>query len=134
MQNLKIGRDGRSYVARVELPEGASIKGRDFTHIRVEVTYVKGGVNYLSGNHNPRGYRIDVRPVTYKGDGWESFIPLGGKRESGGYVMLAEALRFSARTLEFWAQRIDPPGAADSGGVLQGRHQGVPEALRKGEQ
>lgn len=60
------------------------------THIDVEVSYTKGGVNYLSGGSTPRGYYLNVTPVTRKGDGMVSYTLFSGLR-----ILLLQANRYS---------------------------------------
>jgi hypothetical protein len=43
------------------------------TAVKAEVYYDKGGLNYFSGGHKPRGIFVSLNPVTLK-DGFESFI------------------------------------------------------------
>jgi len=64
------------------------------THIDVEVTYNKGGRNYLSGGITPRGYYLRVTPVKRE-NGLVSFNLFSGSSQ-----LLMEASRYSAKQFE----------------------------------
>lgn len=99
----------RSFVARVPIAYTTPAPEKAPTHIRVSVCYTLGGINYLHGSTDRRGYRVDIRPVTWSPDsGWESYVLLGDRKQSGGYLMLKAADRYNARQLKALAERIDP--------------------------
>lgn len=79
-----------------ELPEGITT---EFKHIKVSIYYSLGGMNYFSGNANPRGYYVSITPVTLNETPWgysEQSVLLG--KHSGGKILLQEATRFNAKT------------------------------------
>ena len=47
------------------------------THIKVEVYYSKGGMNYFTSRVEARGVYISVSPVT-RSEGWESYTGFSG--------------------------------------------------------
>ena len=102
MNNFKEGRR-RNYVCYIPL----KTKIRDFNELKIEVTYTLGGINYFSGRTNPRGYKIYLKPISRNG-GFESSIMLGGdEKESGYYISVEEANRFSAKRLLELAEKFD---------------------------
>ena len=64
------------------------------THIDVEVYYTKGGANYFSGGVTPRGYYVQVTPVTRK-DGMVSFVMFTGSAQ-----LLMKTSRYSSKQFE----------------------------------
>ena len=50
------------------------------THLKIEVYYSLGGVNYFTYNNEQRGYYIGVTPVQ-RGNGFESFGAFTGIKE-----------------------------------------------------
>ena len=113
MKHLKPGRD-RAYVAYWPLNDQdkttAQYERKDFTHIKIQVTYTLGGINYMSGSTNARGYKVMTQPVTISEGTYrsESCTLLGSRKESGGYVMMEAANRFNAGRLAQLAELIDP--------------------------
>ena len=101
MNNFKQGRN-RSYVCYIPL----KTKIRDFNELKVEVSYTLGGMNYFSGRTNPRGYKLYFKPI-YRNGGFESSIMMGSEKESGYYISIEEASRFSAKRLRELAEKFD---------------------------
>lgn len=98
---------GREYRAYIPCQKG-DIKGvtSDYNNLRIDVEYALGGPNYFSGGHNPRGYRVCLKPVSLAGNS-ESYVMLGDKRSSGGYLMLEPATRFNKKRLLQIAEKMD---------------------------
>lgn len=69
-------------------------EGRDSTHVRLEVFYNKGGINYFTGKTEPRGYWLSALPVK-ETEHFTSTIPTDGVKQ-----FLEEANRFSQKKLE----------------------------------
>lgn len=59
------------------LTEYLTIKDQEY---KIQFYYTKGGVNYLTGNQNARGYHINVTPVYRK---WNEYKTANGTE--GGY-------------------------------------------------
>ena len=72
--------------------ERGDLKGA--THLEVSVYYTKGGVNYFSGNTNPRGYYLSVRPVK-RGNNMVSFDLLSGCKR-----LLLETARYTDKQFQ----------------------------------
>jgi len=68
------------------------------THLEVNVSYNKGGVNCFSGGTRPRGYYLSVTPVTISSTSI-SFVAFTGQSQ-----FLLETKRFSAKQ---FAQAIE---------------------------
>jgi len=121
---FKPRRDGRTFSAYVSLSDDqrAAWSDRKITHVRIDVEYTKGGINYFSGSTNRRGYRVLTRPVsisTIEGDVCsESFSIMGSQKNCGGFVMLEEVPRFNKRRLCQWAAVIEPIVPALSNAVV----------------
>lgn len=64
------------------------------THIKVEVYYSKGGMNYFAGTNEPRGIWVSVSPVT-RSENSESYIGFSGTKKH-----LLDMNRFSQKTLD----------------------------------
>jgi hypothetical protein len=47
------------------------------THLKVEVYYSKGGMNYFTSTNEARGLYLSVSPVTRSGN-WESYTGFSG--------------------------------------------------------
>ena len=63
--------------------------------VRIEVSYSKGGRNFITGGSFPRGYYLDMQPLQDKGDGCVSFV-LG----SGVSSLIETATRLNRKRLE----------------------------------
>lgn len=63
--------------------------------VRIEVSYSKGGRNFITGGSYPRGYYLDMQSLQDKGDGCVSFI-LG----SGVSSLIETTQRLSRKRLE----------------------------------
>lgn len=70
-------------------------------YLRVEVFYRAGGASYFSGNSEPRGYYVVVRPVK-KENGVVSFTLFSGTKK-----LLAPASRFSEKHLGLLVDELD---------------------------
>ena len=68
--------------------------------IEISVGYTTGGMNYFSGNEEPRGYELYIQPITRDGE-WTTRGILDGTR-----VHLKSANRFSAKTLRQVAENV----------------------------
>lgn len=101
MKHLK--EENREYNAYIPIKKGIF---RDYRTVEVSVEYALGGINYFTGNHNARGYRVSFRPMNLTKFG-KSFTLLGNSRESGGYIMTEEANRFSRKRLQEIATIMD---------------------------
>ena len=64
------------------------------THIKVEVYYSKGGMNYFSATNEKRGIWVSVSPVTRK-ENSESYMGFSGSKKH-----LLDMNRFSQKTLD----------------------------------
>lgn len=103
-------REFKAYVSMT--PEDrAKYNGREVTHVKIEIEYTLGGMNYFSGNTNKRGYRVSATPVSLgeSGAGFtsESYCIMGDQRSCGGFVMIEEAARFNSRRLRELAELYD---------------------------
>ena len=74
----------------------------EFTHLKVVISYNKGGINYFTYKNETRGYYVSVTPVT-RGERFESFYLL-----SGGRFITDETKRYSEKGLKIAAANIDP--------------------------
>jgi hypothetical protein len=113
MKNLIFREDRREFRAYVPLVDNPEFV--DSNALRIDVEYSPGGMNYFSGNKNPRGYRVSIRPVSH-GDTLESFTLLGPRRKSGGYIMIEESARYNRKRLTEIALLMDDkiPQIADA--------------------
>jgi len=75
--------------------------------LRVEVFYQEGGTSYLSGNAEPRGYYVAVRPIT-KENGMVSFTLFSGVKK-----LSLIAKRFSEKALGAVAHDMNNPPYSD---------------------
>jgi hypothetical protein len=92
---VKVVKDGKCYLRELELGKMHEL----------EVYYSKGGINYFTGNTNPRGVYVSITPVDI-GTHHKSFTLLG---ENSGMKMLLEVLeRKSAKRVFHWFNRIEP--------------------------
>lgn len=74
------------------------VKKGNATHIKVELYYTKGGMNYFSGKTDARGLYLSVSPVSISsGDGYttETYSAYSGVKRH-----VHEMSRFSQSTLE----------------------------------
>lgn len=79
----------------------------EFTHIEVDLFFSRGGVNYLSGNQNPKGYAISFRAVKVEKTQWgssTSFMMFGGWDRA---FLLQNATRFNAKALAMLKAALD---------------------------
>jgi hypothetical protein len=68
------------------------------THLKVELYYSKGGMNYFSGRSEQRGVYLSVSPVSVtKGDGYssETYTAFSGVKK-----LMYECARFNAKQFE----------------------------------
>lgn len=69
------------------------------THLKVEVYYSKGGINYFTGSNEKRGIYLSVSPVTrteYEGGGAsEGYTAFSGVKQH-----LKDMARFSQKALD----------------------------------
>lgn len=77
----------------------------EYSHIEVEVFFSRGGINYISGDRNPKGYALSFRGVMVK-DGAVSFMMFTGWNRA---FVLQPAERFNARTLAKLRAQLDLP-------------------------
>ena len=74
------------------------VQSGNATHLKVELYYSKGGMNYFTYNNEQRGLYLSVSPVTIsKGDGYntESYYGFSGIKQ-----FVQEMKKFSEKTLE----------------------------------
>lgn len=64
------------------------------THLKVEVYYSKGGMNYFTGSNEKRGIYLSVSPVTRR-ENSESYIGFSGIKKH-----LVDMARFSQKTFD----------------------------------
>ena len=69
-------------------------------HLRVEVYYSLGGMNYFTGETEPRGYWVSIQPMTIT-QNCTSFTGFTGVKG-----LLAQAHRFSQKGLESASQDV----------------------------
>jgi hypothetical protein len=98
----------RKYGAYLPLTEeqGKLFKDRR-TDLEVYVSYTLGGQNYFTGGYNKRGYKLFFNPVAINGNFTSSTL-LGDSFESGFYVNIEEANRYSAKRLGELAALMEP--------------------------
>lgn len=68
------------------------------THVKVEVYYSMGGMNYFTGTNEARGIKISVSPVTRNTSGImvsESYVGFSGSKRH-----LKDMARYSAKTCD----------------------------------
>lgn len=73
----------------------------DKSELEVEIYYSLGGMNYFTGNVNPRGYYLSVTPVTFEDRGGFTSISctlLG--TYSGIKTLIEPATRFNKKTFD----------------------------------
>jgi hypothetical protein len=70
------------------------------THLEIEVDYDKGGANYVSGNSEPRGIYLYVRPIAIR-DGMVSFLVGHGRKH-----LLAPMNRLNRKQVDNFAALI----------------------------
>jgi hypothetical protein len=64
------------------------------THLKVEVYYSKGGMNYFTSTNEARGLYLSVSPVTRSGN-WESYTGFSGIKKH-----LLSMARFNQKKLD----------------------------------
>ena len=69
------------------------------THLEVSVYYSKGGMNYLSGNNNARGFYLSIAPVRKDGRSVSYTIFSGIKR------LVLPVGRYSEKQLELAVEK-----------------------------
>lgn len=77
-------------------------------HVKVEVFYSKGGVNYFTYKTDPRGYYVALRPVKLSNGpvfASESFLMFGTSPMAGKLLLLA-ATRLNRKTLDALAAKV----------------------------
>ena len=84
-------------MSKIRLPV---LKTEYATHLEVEVAYEKGGANYTSGGHDPRGVYLYVRPIAMR-DGVVSFLVCHGRKH-----LLAPANRLNRKQVDQFAALI----------------------------
>ena len=79
----------------------------DATHIKVEVGYLKGGLNYFTYKEEPRGVYVSVSPVTLEdrpgGYQTESFTAFSGFK-----TCVKELKRKSDKAVQEVAAKLEP--------------------------
>ncbi len=78
-----------------------------YNTLEITVSYVVGGMNYFTGNVNPRGYAINFNPmnVVDRGNGFLSRSFMMGSSKG---IILGEAKRYSEKDLAKWASSVEP--------------------------
>lgn len=74
---------------------------KDCNTLRIEVRYSAGGMNWMSGERNKRGYRVSITPANIGNGFFSCQIAIGGGRDriGGGYIMIEEAARYNKKRL-----------------------------------
>lgn len=123
MKFLKLERD--RWVFRPQ-EEGSTVE--------IEIYYTLGGMNYLSGNSNPRGVGVSIRPVklerSERGSISRSYVLLGSKQESGVRLHVLDLARKSERQLTRVAEMIDLDAPAVASLWMEGAADKAIERLR----
>jgi len=85
--------------------------GTDYKELEIKVNYSLGGINYFSGNTNPRGYYLHLTPlsITEMADGTKimSCTLMGDKKTSGFKVIIEETKRKSQKRLDELNNKFD---------------------------
>jgi hypothetical protein len=79
---------------RIDYPITEKPNGSSLTHLRVEVYYSKGGMNYFTSTNERRGIYVSASPIERR----ESSTSYMGF--SGGKQFLLAMSRFSQKTLD----------------------------------
>lgn len=87
------------------------------THIRIDVYYSKGGLNYFSGGSEPRGYWLSATPIEVH-DGGGFGMLMGDKM--GTRIFLSPAARLNAKALAALADRVLPMAPSIAGAIAAG--------------
>lgn len=72
------------------LPLYGNSKIDGYTHVKISLGYDKGGMNYFSGNINPRGIYLYIHPTNASGC---QYTILGNSRACGGKIFIKELSR-----------------------------------------
>jgi Protein of unknown function (DUF2958) len=100
--------------------------------IAVDVRYNMGGMNYFSGQVQPRCYSLSVYPCDYVG-GVKSFLLMGQGFDGGTNMLIYKTERFSAKALKELADAVDAEQIARLyAGSDRAGLQAVLESLRGG--
>lgn len=99
-----------------------------YTHLEISVDYLKGGINYFSGERFPRGYRLSFQPcniIQHEGYSTKEFSLTGHNTRCGKYAQIEEANRFNRTRLQKLAAQVDAKRAkelwlANDGNALVG--------------
>ena len=81
-------------IALHEVAEGRA------THLKVEVYYSKGGMNYFSGNSEKRGLYLSVSPVSRSTDESGRYTTESFTAFSGTKRLVKEMVKFSQKALD----------------------------------
>ena len=92
-------------IVSLPLAETAQSKEKEANCIEVTVRYALGGINYFSGDRDPRGYYLGATPLTRR-EGFTSFVMFSGIK-----VLLQPADRFSEKVLH---SLVVPPDRLDA--------------------
>lgn len=87
--------------------------GTQYKSLEVSVKYELGGINYFTGNHNPRGYYAHLAPCSItptKIGELRSSTLMGSKKESGFKVLIEETKRKSAKRMKELDEKIENRG------------------------
>ena len=76
-----------------------------YTHIKISLDYDKGGMNYFSGNINPRGIYLYIQPTNASGC---QYTILGNSRACGGKILIKELSRRNRKTEDTTWATITP--------------------------
>lgn len=66
----------------------------NYTHVKISISYTKGGMNYFSGEMNKRGIYLYIQPTTESGS---TYTILGNSRVCGGKIFIRELSRRSQK-------------------------------------
>lgn len=129
MKNLTLhSKDSYQCYTALKTPVGK------YQQLKIEVDYYIGGMNYFSGNHNPRAYRLSFKPCNRGSNGFTESTLLGvNQKEQGYYLLIEKTNRFNAKRLAILAACIDSFVDALSDAYIQDNHEKMREIISKCE-
>lgn len=129
MKNLKLhSKDSYQCYTDLKTPIGK------YSQLKIEVDYYIGGMNYFSGNNNPRAYRLSFKPCSVNQNGLVESTLLGvNQKEQGYYLLIERTNRFNAKRLEILAACIDSFVGALTDAYIKDDHTKMREIIAKCE-
>lgn len=95
MQPYKVAVKKDSVSSLYQYPVG------DYQVLDVDIHYSLGGINYFTGDKNPRGYYMSVTPCTITDHGgWSTRSCVMFGKYSGTKILLEPADRFNKKTFD----------------------------------